>query len=279
MIKTLSEIYRENLKFVKEQKITHSDLKWLLKDEYHLSEEDFILKQDTSFDDANITKKINRLLEGFPLAYLLGYCPFLGLNFLVSPDVLIPRNETEELVLLVEKEIKDPNKDISLIDIGCGSGVIALSLDYRLQQKMRNIKVYACDVSINAIKIALKNQMRFKTNVTIFQSDVFNKFSDKVDYIVSNPPYINKGNYVEESVLKYEPHLALFAEEQGLEFYHRIMEEGRRILKPQGKLFFEISPELKSGLLELSKRYYPSADVEFLNDLNGLLRFMIIRLN
>ncbi len=202
-----------------------------------------------------------------PIQYILGYTEFYGMTFRVTPEVLIPRPETEELVSLIIKE--QPDSPIRILDIGTGSGCIAISLSRMLEQA----QVFAWDISEGALQIAQKNNQALGTSVSFQQVDVlaFQPEDDKFDVIVSNPPYVMNSEKadMEQNVLQWEPPLALFVpNEDPLRFYRRIAELSIQLLKVNGKIYFEINQafgeETADLLLKLKYR-----EVKIIKDLSG----------
>ena len=183
---------------------------------------------------------VRRHLEGEPVAYLIGEWEFYGLPLDISRDVLIPRPETAELVELIVEE--NPNAR-RLLDIGTGSGCIAISLD----KKLPDAEVEAWDISEEALAIARKNNDALEARVRFLQRDVLADDWKKIpsfDVIVSNPPYVTETekNEMDANVLDWEPGLALFVpDEDPLRFYNRIARLGSELLLPGGKLYFEIN--------------------------------------
>ena len=183
---------------------------------------------------------VRRHLEGEPVAYLIGEWEFYGLPLDISRDVLIPRPETAELVELIVEE--NPNAR-RLLDIGTGSGCIAISLD----KKLPDAEVEAWDISEEALAIARKNNDALEARVRFLQRDVLADDWEKIpsfDVIVSNPPYVTETekNEMDANVLDWEPGLALFVpDEDPLRFYNRIARLGSELLLPGGKLYFEIN--------------------------------------
>ena len=183
---------------------------------------------------------LQRLACGEPLQYVLGYTPFCGLQFKVNNSVLIPRPETAELVEWVLTSVKEK---VRVIDIGTGSGCIAITLSHNL----KNAVIDACDISDSALRVAVENNSLNATNVNFHQRDILtNKDSGtKYDVIVSNPPYITNSEKadMEDTVLDYEPHTALFvADSDPLIFYREIANFGKQNLNKDGMVFFEINP-------------------------------------
>ena len=183
---------------------------------------------------------IFRLQKNEPIQYIRGYAEFCGRNFRVAPGVLIPRPETAELVDLIVKENPDARR---LLDIGTGSGCIAISLDKRLP----DADVEAWDISEEALAIARTNNEELEARVLFRQRDVLSddwEKSPSFDVIVSNPPYVTEAekDEMEANVLDWEPALALFVpDDDPLRFYRRIATLGRELLLPGGKLYFEIN--------------------------------------
>lgn len=190
-----------------------------------------------------------------PIQYIVGDTEFFGLTFKVNPNTLIPRPETEELVQYIindVSELKNNSNHVELLDIGTGSGCIAISLAKNLQ----NSKVSAMDVSSEALKIANENACENKVNITFLEQDILlcKALPGKYDIIVSNPPYVREleKEWMQPNVLKHEPELALFVKDSDpLIFYRKIAELSRDSLKPNGKLFFEINEYLGEEMTEL----------------------------
>ncbi|WP_304411420.1 peptide chain release factor N(5)-glutamine methyltransferase [Bacteroides acidifaciens] len=198
---------------------------------------DIILSECKQRELENI---IFRLQKNEPIQYIRGIAEFDGRRFKVAPGVLIPRPETVELVELVARENTDACR---LLDIGTGSGCIAISLDKRLP----DAKVEAWDISEEALAIAYTNNKELKAEVMFLQRDVLSDDWEKTpsfDVIVSNPPYVTEAekNGMDANVLDWEPELALFVpDDDPLRFYRRIADLGRELLLPGGRLYFEIN--------------------------------------
>ncbi|WP_288148730.1 peptide chain release factor N(5)-glutamine methyltransferase [Bacteroides acidifaciens] len=198
---------------------------------------DIILSECKQRELENI---IFRLQKNEPIQYIRGIAEFDGRRFKVAPGVLIPRTETVELVELVARENTDACR---LLDIGTGSGCIAISLDKRLP----DAKVEAWDISEEALAIAYTNNKELKAEVMFLQRDVLSDDWEKTpsfDVIVSNPPYVTEAekNGMDANVLDWEPELALFVpDDDPLRFYRRIADLGRELLLPEGRLYFEIN--------------------------------------
>ena len=192
--------------------------------------------------------------EDVPLSHLVGFEYFYDRKFKVTKDVLSPRMETEELIYKVIEYVKANNKNnLKILDLCTGSGIIAITLKKELDQIL--IDVVASDISEEAIEVAKENAQYHDADVRFIQSDIFNNIDDKFDIIVSNPPYIDRKDEVtmQDNVLKYDPHLALFAEEEGMYFYRKIIEQAKDYLKENGVMFFEIGYDQKDKIIKLSE--------------------------
>ena len=214
-----------------------------------LSEELSVEQENRYFDLIN--KNIN---EDTPLSHLVGFDYFYDRKFKVTKDVLSPRMETEELIYKVLEYIKKSKKDsFRILDLCTGSGIIAITLKKEIVEKYTEI--VASDISEKALSIAIENANNNNTNITFIKSDLFDNISGKFDLIISNPPYISYKNKItiKDNVLKYDPHLALFAEEDGIYFYRKIIENAVHYLSKDGVIFFEIGYDQKEKILELGK--------------------------
>ena len=193
--------------------------------------------------------------EDVPLSHLVGFEYFYDRKFKVTKDVLSPRMETEELIYKVIEYVKKTNKNnLKILDLCTGSGIIAITLKKELDEIL--IDVVASDISEEAIGVSKENAQYHNANVRFIQSDIFNNIDDKFDIIVSNPPYIDRKDEVtmQDNVLKYDPHLALFAEEEGMFFYRKIIEQAKDYLKENGVMFFEIGYDQRDKIINLSEK-------------------------
>lgn len=202
-----------------------------------------------------IKKAIKALLSAEPIQYVLGETEFCSYRFFVTKDVLIPRPETEELVDWVYRQYKNTVTPFKILDIGTGSGAIAVSLKKLLPQA----EVTAIDVSAEALAIARRNAKTNGATVHFVQQDILmtDRLPEKYDVIISNPPYVRFAEQAEmhPNVLNYEPHLALFvSDENPLLFYDKIAELAYRFLTPQGSLFFEINQYLGKETQDLVRQ-------------------------
>lgn len=224
---------------------------------------------------------IQRMAKGEPMQHLLGFEWFFGRRFVVSEHVLIPRPETEELVanvLGLIDEMFGSEQPLTLIDVGTGSGAIAITL----KAEEPRLDVYASDISADAIEVAKQNAKNNNVDVTFMVGDMLQPFIDahqKVDILVSNPPYIKQDEVLEDTVVDYEPHVALFGGFDGLYFYRIILEHAHEVLKERGLIAFEMGYDLGESLSKLAKSYYPEAKIEVLKDLYENDRMLIIQVN
>lgn len=238
-----------------------------------LSRIDLILKSEDQISQSDfhkITNVVERLKKYEPLAQIIGEWEFYGISFKINEHVLIPRPETEELVQLIVNEHKD-KEQLSILDIGTGSGCIAIAL----KKEIPNANLFAYDVSKEALKIAAFNAKKNKLNVTFSEVDILewesHNENEKYDVIVSNPPYITykEKELMHGNVLDYEPHLALFVDNQEpLLFYNVISEFALSHLTENGKLYFEINEKYGGEVLELLK-HKQFRDIEIIKDING----------
>lgn len=215
---------------------------------------------------------LKRLEEGEPIQYIIGNVDFYGNIINVNKDVLIPRFETELLVEKTIKIIKNKfNRKVDILDIGTGSGCIAITLD-----KLINSKVDAVDISKKALTIAKENNNINKTSVNLFVSDVFSNINKKYDVIISNPPYISYDEEIMDIVYNNEPHLALFAPDNGLYFYDKILKECKNYLNDNFLIAFEIGYKEGKSIQDLAYKYLNNINVNIEKDYSGKDRYIFI---
>ena len=215
--------------------------------------------------NGNINDAIKRLEEGEPVQYIVGNVNFYGYNLDVDKRVLIPRRETEELVEEVIKRSKVFDNPV-IIDVGTGSGAIAISLSKEL-----NTHVYASDISLDALEVAKINIDKNNADVELINGNMLKPYIDsgiKVDIIVSNPPYIKEDEQIEDIVKNNEPNLALYAKNNGLEFYESILKDASKILNDKYLIAFEIGNMQGNDIKELVYRYLGNVKVEIKKDLS-----------
>lgn len=239
------------------------------------------LEMNQELDELSLEKFnaiMDKLCDDMPLAYAMGVQYFYGYPIAVNSDVLIPRFETEELVLNVIQEIDEYFFDqaITVLDVGTGSGAIACAL----KAECPKIHMFASDISEDALKQAQLNADNIQVNVEFYQGDMLQPFIDhsiKADVIVCNPPYIPSGEEIENSVKSYEPHLALFGGEDGLKFYRSVLSNAKYVVKEKNILAFEMGWDQGKTLTDLARSYFPEADISVVKDMQGKDRILIVR--
>ena len=233
----------------------------------------FALQQEVTEEEKQFVEEIyKKLAEHVPAQYIIGHAEFFGMQLKVDERVLIPRPETEELVDLILTE--NPEKNLKVLDIGTGSGAIALAL-----AKNRPVwSVAAADISQDALDLSLENANAQNLNLSFIKSDCFSEISSKYDIIVSNPPYISREDQEEVglNVLHSEPHLALFADEDGLAIYRRIAEDSKDYLNVGGKIYLEIGYKQGQSVPALFMENLPDKRVRTLKDQFGQDRMVVI---
>lgn len=245
----------------------------LICDLLDITQTQLLTRSDDLIDEAcQIIDKAQRVANGEPLQYVCGKAYFCGHEFIAAPGALIPRPETAELVNLIVNE----NNARNIIDIGTGTGCIAISLKLAIPEA----KVTAVDISTDALAIAQKNAEKLAANVTLTQCDILqaNVSLGTFDIVVSNPPYImqSEKSSMEENVLSYEPHLALFVpDDDPLLFYRTIARHCRKgLLAKGGKLFFEINEQMGNQMRKMLAAE-GFVDIQIVNDFYGKERFSI----
>lgn len=232
------------------------------------------LEEEVSQDQVNLLKKeIKALEENKPLQYVIGHVNFYGHEFDIDNRVLIPRFETEELV---ENTVKYINKfftnPVDIIDLGCGSGVIGLTLE----KKVSTNSVDLVDISPEALEVTHKNCAKLNSKANIIQSDMFTNIAKKYDIIISNPPYIKTTEEIEEIVKNNEPHLALYAGADGLDCYKKILKQASIHMKDKSLIAFEIGMTQAKDITKLAYQYLENVTIEVKKDLSGKDRMLFI---
>ena len=233
----------------------------------------FTLQQEVTEEEEVFVKEIfQQLVAHKPAQYIIGQADFYGMQLKVDERVLIPRPETEELVELILAE--NPETNLSVLDIGTGSGAIALAL----AKNRPDWSVTAADISQDALDLASENAKNQNLQIFLKKSDCFTEISEKYDIIVSNPPYISREDESEVglNVLHSEPRLALFADEDGLAIYRRIAEDATDYLKDGGKIYLEIGYKQGQSVPELFRKHIPEKRVRTLKDQFGQDRMVVV---
>ena len=249
-------------------------VRWVLDVRFGLSMADILcdkVNQLSADDQKELETMTQRLEKGEPVQYIIGMADFCERQFHVAPGVLIPRPETEELCRWITQ--KNRPSVLSVLDIGTGSGCIAVTLAL----EMPKAKVTAWDISDETLRIAQKNAQTLGAEVTFEHQDILNvSLHDKYDLIVSNPPYIQskERDGMGKNVLDYEPHQALFApEEEPIIFYQRIGDYAWQSLNPGGALYFELNPLTADNVSDYLQRLGFS-EIEIRQDQFGKQRFL-----
>lgn len=221
-------------------------------------------------DKDKLEENLKRLEAGEPVQYIVGNVDFYGFNFKVDKRVLIPRFETEQLI---EKTLKLIDKDnLDILDIGTGSGCIAITL----KNKLPNSNIDACDISQDALEVAKINAILNHQSINFIHSDLFSNISKKYDVIISNPPYIAYDEEIDPVVKNNEPPLALYADNDGLALYIEIFKNVSNYLKDKFVMAFEIGYMQGNKLKEEANKYFPNCDIKVEKDMQGKDRFLFI---
>jgi len=216
---------------------------------------------------------INRLCNGEPIQYIIGNVDFYGNIIKVDKNVLIPRFETEELIFYTKEYIdKYFNKKVDILDIGTGSGNIAITL----KKIFLAARITAIDISKEALVLARENAKYNNVEINFLESDIYENVVGKFDVIISNPPYLKKDEQIMSIVYQNEPHIALFAEENGLYFYKKILENAKYYLKNKYLIAFEIGLNQEIDISNLAKKYLGNPDIDIKKDMQGRKRFIFI---
>lgn len=215
---------------------------------------------------------IERLKNGEPVQYIVGNVDFYGYNFDVNKNVLIPRFETEQLVEETIKLIKKFfDKKIDIVDIGTGSGCIAITL-----KKQIDCNMDAVDISSDALEVAKNNAIKNNVLVNFIEGDMLKSLNKKYDVIISNPPYISYDEEIMDIVKNNEPSIALYAKNNGLYYYEEIIKNSKNFLKEKNILAFEIGYLQGDYLKDYAFKYFKDANIVVKKDLSGRDRFLFI---
>ena len=277
MIKTVENILKQG--GIEEYQ---AEAKLIVLEKSGLSLEEILLGKEISSKDEIIALANKRVETKKPIQYLLGFAYFMNEKYIVDENVLIPRDETEILVNKAFNLLKNKKEKLDILDIGVGSGCISCALAKKLKDK--EIEILGVDISLDAIQIALENinKLNLIRKVILRKSDIYSKIRDceKFDLIISNPPYIpiKEKDNLQNEVQKFEPHLALFAQdENGIEFYEKIITGAKKFLKKDGYLAFELGIKQSFLLKELLKKEFKN--IEIIKDLQGIERVITAQIN
>ena len=276
-----------NIRQIAKNKILEKDLdpsviNLLLEHVLGLSNQEILMKNILDLDEDK-TSRFFSLLEEYlknerPIQYILGYTYFYKRKFIVNKNVLIPRFETEELVYHALKIIKE-NDYKNIADIGSGSGNINITL--KLENE--NLNVMGLDISKDALDVSKENAFNLNANINYYESDLLSYLIDnniKVDLIISNPPYIDiNDNEVDDIVRNNEPSLALFASDNGLYNYKKMIDDSKKVLNKKGSILFEIGHTQGNILKEYALNKYQNIEVKIIKDIDKKDRILFIKFN
>ncbi len=222
----------------------------------------------------NLEEAIKRLEKGEPVQYIVGDVDFYGNIIKVNKNVLIPRRETEELVEKTMEYIKKifPKENINMLDIGTGSGCIPITL----KKYFPNSNISAVDISQDALNVAVDNLLSNSVEINFILSNLFENVSGKYHCIISNPPYIKEDEEIMDIVKNNEPHLALYAPNEGLYFYEEILKEAHNYLEDKFIIAFEMGETQGWEIINIAKNYFPNSKITLEKDLQHLDRFVFI---
>lgn len=235
-----------------------------------------ILDKEVDSDIEKLYKSsLEALKENKPIQYVIGNVNFYGIKFIVNKNVLIPRFETEELVEQVVEYTKDLNKDkIKILDLGCGSGAIGLTL----KSILKDSEVTLTDISKDALEVAKLNANNLNLDVTFIESDWFSNVKlEQYDIIVSNPPYIGTDEEIEEIVKNNEPSLALYGGVDGLDCYRKILANIKPYINNKFLIAFEIGESQKEEIYDIVNKYLKDIEITCKKDLYGRNRMIFVR--
>ncbi len=220
-----------------------------------------------------LKKGLKQLKKGIPVQYIVGNVSFYGYNINVNKNVLIPRFETEELVENTLKYInKFFNNKIDVLEIGTGSGCISIAL----KKENNNLNIYATDISKKALKVAKNNAKENDVNINFINTNLYNDINKKFDCIISNPPYISKNEDIMDIVYNNEPHIALYADNDGLYYYEEILKNINNIIKDKYLISFEIGETQGLKVKEIVLKYLPNSKVIIKKDMQNRDRMIFV---
>ncbi|MBQ8634664.1 peptide chain release factor N(5)-glutamine methyltransferase [bacterium] len=270
MIKKVEEILKQN--GIEEYK---AEAKMLVLELSNLTLEEILSGKSIENPEKILNAAQERATTKAPIQHILGYSYFMGEKYIINSNVLIPRDETEILVNKAYELIKNNKNKIDILDIGVGSGCISCALAKKLKEK--DIEILGVDISLEALEIAIENinKLDLVRKIVLRKSDIYSKIRpiEKFDLIVSNPPYIpiNQKESLQQEVKNFDPEIALFApDNDGVEFYEKIIKEAKNCLKPNGYIAFELGinqANLVSDMLEKDFK-----NIEITKDLAGIER-------
>ncbi len=276
---TFREALKINEQYALDNNKEDSGVKLLLLHFSKMTSADLIMNINTEMPIDNYKEFLygvdRYITKNIPVQHIIGYEYFYGHKFIVNKDVLIPRYETEELVahvLMYYDEVFE-DKDVEVLDIGTGSGCLAVTLDIEEQ----HMNVVGTDISNEALETAKQNNENLKGKATFLQGDLFEPIKGrKFDIIVSNPPYIPQGEYVEDLVVNNEPDIALFGGEDGLYFYRLIIEQAPNFVNDRFIIAFEHAYDKAKELKKIIQKHFVDVDIIQKKDMQGKDRMTFI---
>lgn len=279
LIKDILHHYKERLGSCFSESEALSLLYTLMDHFFKISKLDLVKQPTIRLSESEMLKihfAVKDLLKHKPIQYITGKVEFLDLELQIKEGILIPRPETEQLVQLILDNLVSVNKNLSVLDIGTGSGCISLALKHH----QSTLNVIGMDLSEESIELARINAKSHKIDVKFVQMDVFNETKvqslGKFEIIVSNPPYVRdcERKHMQKNVLDFEPELALFVrDDDPLRYYKWIAQLGRQMLSDKGVLYFEINESLGKDILELLHKY-DYQNIQIKKDFNDRNRFV-----
>lgn len=222
--------------------------------------------------EEKLEEGLKQLEKGIPVQYIVGNVNFYGNTINVDSNVLIPRFETEELIEKTIYYISNLwQKKIRIADLGTGSGCIAITL-----KKKVDCTIDAVDVSAEALLVARENAKLNQTDINFYQGDMLKPLVGTYDVIISNPPYIKEDEEIDKRVYDYEPHLALFAQDNGLFYYEEILKNVNQYLNSKFLIAFEIGDGQGKYIKKMASKYLDNVEIKIENDMQGRERFVFI---
>lgn len=274
--------YREVLarasSFLEQNQLEGHMIEYVFLQRKHWNKTDYLLHMHepiTAEDQKQIDEDMAKLLAHYPPQYLIGSEVFLDYRFKVTPDTLIPRPETEELVeKCLKLTQKQANQALKVVDVGTGTGAIAISL----KDKRPTWQVCAVDLSSAALEVAKENAQQIGVALEFILSDCLDEVAGPIDVLISNPPYISQDEYelMDVSVREFEPKMALFAENNGLAIYEKLAKQAQSKLAKDGKIFLEIGFMQGPAVKEIFQAAFPKKQVSIHKDLFGNDRMIVV---
>lgn len=273
---TYHEVLQRASSFLEKSGYSSFAAEWLLRERLNWTKTDLV-KHDREIIPTHqrnqFEKDLKQLVKGQPMQHIIGHDWFFDRKFIVTPDTLIPRPETEEWLDKVLKQL--PSTSLNILDIGTGTGVLAITT--KLERPSDTVT--ATDISESALAVASENAKVLKADVRFKQGNLFEPIKgEKFDVILSNPPYISKKelNVMDPSVIVYEPEMALFAQADGLAIYQELAHSISRYIKPKGYIFLEIGYKQGPKVADIFRKVFPEAKIDIWQDFSGLDRVVAI---